>query len=73
MKCGTAHYKVGFNGDGNINAIRIDVHQKSGIPIVEKFIESLKTPNIFCTRDSFLLETGLTRPAGRTVRPTALL
>ena len=46
FEVGTAHYKVGFNDDGNINAISIDVHQKSGIPIVEKFIESLKTPNI---------------------------
>jgi xanthine dehydrogenase molybdenum-binding subunit len=46
FEVGTAHYKVGYNNDGNIVAIRIDVHQKSGIPIVEKFKDSLKTPNI---------------------------
>ncbi len=47
FEVGTAHYKVGFNKDGTIVAIRIDVHQKSGIPIVEKFKDSLKTPNIY--------------------------
>ena len=46
FEVGTAHYKVGYNNDGNIVAIRIDVYQKSGIPIVEKFKDSLKTPNI---------------------------
>jgi CO/xanthine dehydrogenase Mo-binding subunit len=46
FEVGTAHYKVGFNNDGTIVAIRIDVYQKSGIPIVEKFKDSLKTPNI---------------------------
>ncbi len=43
---GTAHYKVGFNNDGTIVAIQIDTYQKTGIPITEKFIDSLKTPNI---------------------------
>lgn len=43
---GTAHYKIGFNNDGTIVAIRIDTHQKTGLPLVEKFKESLKTPNI---------------------------
>ena len=43
---GTARYKVGFNNDGTIVAIKIDVYQKSGIPITEKFVDSLKTPNI---------------------------
>jgi CO/xanthine dehydrogenase Mo-binding subunit len=46
FETGTAHYKVGFNSDGNINAIRIDTLQKTGLPLVEKFKESLKTPNI---------------------------
>ena len=48
FETGTAHYKVGFNNDGTIVAIRIDTYQKTGIPIVEKFIDSLKTPNILC-------------------------
>ena len=46
FEVGTAHYKVGFNNDGNIVAIRIDTYQKSGLPIVEKFKDTLKTPNI---------------------------
>jgi CO/xanthine dehydrogenase Mo-binding subunit len=47
FEVGTAHYKVGFNNDGTIVAIRIDIYQKSGLPITEKFIDSLKTPNIY--------------------------
>jgi CO/xanthine dehydrogenase Mo-binding subunit len=47
FEVGTAHYKVGFNDDGTIVAIRIDTYQKTGIPIIEKFIEILKTPNIY--------------------------
>ena len=39
---GTARYKVGFNNDGTIVAIKIDVYQKSGIPITEKFVDSLR-------------------------------
>ena len=46
FEVGTAHYKVGFNNDGTIVAIKIDTFQKSGIPIVEKFKDALKTPNI---------------------------
>jgi CO/xanthine dehydrogenase Mo-binding subunit len=46
FEVGTAHYKVGFNNDGNIIAIRIDTFQKTGIPIVDKFKDILKTPNI---------------------------
>jgi CO/xanthine dehydrogenase Mo-binding subunit len=46
FEVGTAHYKIGFNNDGNINAIRIDTYQKTGLPIVEKFKDTLKTPNI---------------------------
>ena len=46
FEVGTAHYKVGFNNDGNIVAIRIDTYQKTGIPIVDKFKDILKTPNI---------------------------
>lgn len=44
---GTAHYKVGFNNDGTIVAIRIDTYQKHGHPIVAKFKDTLKTPNIY--------------------------
>ena len=47
FEVGTAHYKVGFNNDGTIVAIRIDTYQKTGIPITEKFIDSLKTPNVY--------------------------
>jgi xanthine dehydrogenase molybdenum-binding subunit len=46
FEVGSAHYKVGFNNDGNITAIRIDTSQKSGLPISSKFVETLKTPNI---------------------------
>ena len=46
FEVGTAHYKVGFNNDGNIVAIRIDTYQKTGLPLVEKFKDSIKTPNI---------------------------
>jgi CO/xanthine dehydrogenase Mo-binding subunit len=46
FEVGSAHYKVGFNDDGDINAIRIDTFQKTGLPINSKFGESLKTPNI---------------------------
>jgi CO/xanthine dehydrogenase Mo-binding subunit len=44
---GTAHYKVGFNDDGTIVAIQIITYQKSGLPITSKFIESIKTPNVY--------------------------
>lgn len=47
FEVGTAHYKVGFNNDGTIIAIRIDTFQKSGVPITEKFVDTLKTPNIY--------------------------
>jgi CO/xanthine dehydrogenase Mo-binding subunit len=47
FETGTARYKVGFNNDGNIIAIRIDTYQKTGLPITEKFIDSLKTPNVY--------------------------
>jgi CO/xanthine dehydrogenase Mo-binding subunit len=46
FETGTAHYKVGFNNDGTIVAIRIDTYQKTGLPIVVKFIDSIKTPNV---------------------------
>ena len=46
FETGTAHIKVGFNNDGTIVAIRIDTHQLTGIPIVEKFKDALKTPHI---------------------------
>jgi CO/xanthine dehydrogenase Mo-binding subunit len=44
---GTTHFKVGFNNDGTIVAIRIETYQKSGLPITSKFIDSIKTPNVY--------------------------
>jgi CO/xanthine dehydrogenase Mo-binding subunit len=46
FETGTARYKVGFNNDGTIVAIQIVTHQKAGLPLYHKFIDSLKTPNI---------------------------
>jgi CO/xanthine dehydrogenase Mo-binding subunit len=46
FEVGTARYKIGFNNDGTIVAIQIVTHQKTGLPMVGKFIDSLKTPNI---------------------------
>jgi CO/xanthine dehydrogenase Mo-binding subunit len=50
FEVGTAHYKVGFNNDGNIVAIKIVTYQKSGLPITSKFDDTLKTPNV-CVRE----------------------
>jgi CO/xanthine dehydrogenase Mo-binding subunit len=47
FELGTAHYKVGFNNDGTIVAIRIDTYQKTGLPISRKFKDIFKTPNIY--------------------------
>jgi CO/xanthine dehydrogenase Mo-binding subunit len=47
FETGKAHYKVGFNNDGTIVAIRIDLYQKSGLPVTSKFIDSIKTPNVY--------------------------
>jgi CO/xanthine dehydrogenase Mo-binding subunit len=47
FETGIAHYKVGFNNDGTIVAIKIEVYQKNGLPITSKFIDTLKTPNIY--------------------------
>jgi CO/xanthine dehydrogenase Mo-binding subunit len=47
FETGTAHYKVGFNKNGNILAIKLLIYQKSGLPITEKFLDSLKTPNVY--------------------------
>lgn len=47
FETGTAHYKVGFNNDGTIVAIKIDTYQKTGLPITSKFIDTLKTPNVY--------------------------
>jgi CO/xanthine dehydrogenase Mo-binding subunit len=44
---GMARYKVGFNNDGTIVAIRIDIYQQEGHPIFSKFIDVLKTPNVY--------------------------
>ncbi len=46
FETGSAHYKVGFNNDGNIVAIQIIVHQKTGLTLISKFIDSIKTPNV---------------------------
>jgi CO/xanthine dehydrogenase Mo-binding subunit len=47
FETGTAYYKVGFSNDGHIVAIKLDIYQKSGLPITEKFIDILKTPNVY--------------------------
>jgi CO/xanthine dehydrogenase Mo-binding subunit len=47
FETGVAHYKVGFNNDGTIVAISIDTYQKTGLPVTVKFLDSLKTPNVF--------------------------
>jgi CO/xanthine dehydrogenase Mo-binding subunit len=47
FETGIAHYKVGFNNDGTIVAIKIEIHQKNGLPITSKFIDTLKTPNVY--------------------------
>jgi len=44
---GLARYKVGFNNDGTIVAVRIDIYQQEGLPITSKFVDVLKTPNIY--------------------------
>jgi CO/xanthine dehydrogenase Mo-binding subunit len=46
FETGTAHYKVGFNNDGNIVAIDILTYQKTGLPLHSKFIDTIKTPNV---------------------------
>ena len=47
FETGTAHYKIGFNNDGTIVAIKITVYQKTGHPITVKFIDTIKTPNVY--------------------------
>jgi CO/xanthine dehydrogenase Mo-binding subunit len=47
FETGIARYKVGFNNDGTIVAIQIDIFQQEGIPITSKFVDVLKTPNIY--------------------------
>ena len=47
FETGIARYKVGFNNDGTIVAIKIDIRQKNGLPITSKFIDSIKTPNVY--------------------------
>jgi CO/xanthine dehydrogenase Mo-binding subunit len=47
FETGIARYKVGFNNDGTIIAIKIDIYQKNGLPITSKFIDTLKTPNVY--------------------------
>ena len=47
FETGIAHYKVGFNNDGTIVAIKIEIHQKNGLPITSKFIDAVKTPNVY--------------------------
>jgi CO/xanthine dehydrogenase Mo-binding subunit len=47
FETGMAHYKVGFNNDGTIVAIKIDILQQEGHPITSKFVDVLKTPNVY--------------------------
>ena len=47
FETGTAHYKIGFNNDGTIVAIKIGLYQKTGLPITSKFIDTIKTPNVY--------------------------
>ena len=47
FETGIARYKVGFNNDGTIIAIKIDIRQKNGLPITSKFIDAIKTPNVY--------------------------
>jgi CO/xanthine dehydrogenase Mo-binding subunit len=47
FETGTAHYKIGFINDGTIVAIKIDLYQKTGLPITSKFIDTIKTPNVY--------------------------
>ncbi len=47
FETGIAKYKVGYNNDGTIVSIKIDVCQKNGLPITSKFIDTLKTPNVY--------------------------
>jgi CO/xanthine dehydrogenase Mo-binding subunit len=44
---GTAHYKVGFNNDGTIVAIKVVTYQHDGHPEFKMLVNSLKTPNIY--------------------------
>ncbi len=46
FETGTAHFKVGFNNDGNIVAISIVVYQLGGLTRAPKLKDSLKTPNV---------------------------
>jgi xanthine dehydrogenase molybdenum-binding subunit len=43
---GAAHYKVGFNNDGTLTAIKIVSYQHDGHPLFKMLVNSLKTPNI---------------------------
>jgi CO/xanthine dehydrogenase Mo-binding subunit len=47
FETGIARYKVGFNNDGTIVAIKIEINQKNGLPITSKFIDTIKTPNVY--------------------------
>jgi CO/xanthine dehydrogenase Mo-binding subunit len=47
FETGDLHFKLGFNNDGTILAIKIDVYQQNGLPITSKFIETIKTPNVY--------------------------
>jgi xanthine dehydrogenase molybdenum-binding subunit len=44
---GAAYYKVGFNNDGTIVAIRVVTYQHDGHPLFKMLVNSLKTPNIY--------------------------
>jgi CO/xanthine dehydrogenase Mo-binding subunit len=44
---GTAHYRVGFNNDGTIVAVKVDIYQQEGHPIFKMLLNCLKTPNLY--------------------------
>lgn len=44
---GVAWFKIGFNNDGTIVAIKIELLQHEGHPVMSKFIDVIKTPNVF--------------------------
>ena len=47
FETGAVHFKLGFNNDGKLLAIKIDVFQQNGLPITSKFIDTISTPNVY--------------------------
>ena len=48
FETGIAHFKVGFNNDGTIVAIKIDIYQKNGLPITSKVHRYPENPQCLC-------------------------